>query len=189
MFWGISTGCFIVCMGVCVITGFRQFGWKWGQKSYMDAGEQTRDLFLSHGELSFRCADDWPSPPPAPSWRESESYDHNLELGVFRVYRRRETWYLGQRPAGALSEEQRRNLPHFYYGRHGWDFSFTRATFIFLVPVVPGLLIFLRSRLRARHKGFCINCGYDLRATPERCPECGFKPDAGTPLAAIKHAP
>ena len=43
--------------------------------------------------------------------------------------------------------------------------------------VVPGMqsAVWLRRQRtrRRRDRNLCMRCGYDLRATPERCPECG----------------
>jgi hypothetical protein len=43
---------------------------------------------------------------------------------------------------------------------------------VLLLPM--GLWAGIGWRQRRRVKaGHCVNCGYDLRATPEKCPECG----------------
>ncbi len=48
-------------------------------------------------------------------------------------------------------------------------------------PLPVGWLVAAhRSRVRQRLvAGQCVRCGYDLRATPERCPDCGAMPAAG----------
>jgi hypothetical protein len=60
--------------------------------------------------------------------------------------------------------------------------QFTRASATMInAPVAMTIALFLplawgvaalRRRRRAR-AGICPSCGYDCRATPERCPECG----------------
>jgi hypothetical protein len=59
----------------------------------------------------------------------------------------------------------------------------------FLLPFAAWWLRHLRHGHRLRH-GLCLSCGYDLRESPEKCPECGAgKPSqvpASRPTAVTK---
>ena len=59
-------------------------------------------------------------------------------------------------------------------------FQIWAAPFWLIVLVFATLPIFVAVRqLRASRRsirGLCSSCGYDLRATPDRCPECGTIP-------------
>jgi len=89
------------------------------------------------------------------------------------------------------------SMPSTPSWRNGGGFSFERRRFggsggavsgkvmaehlaipLYPLPLLSGLLPAWRigRRRRLRTLGRCVNCGYDLRATPDRCPECGTVP-------------
>ena len=78
---------------------------------------------------------------------------------------------------GAFIEIVRPTGPYFHefttipYGPIGWALA--------LLPAIR----FDHWWRRPRPSGLCPACGYDLRATPDRCPECGAAPSA-PPLPA-----
>jgi ABC-type Fe3+ transport system permease subunit len=60
------------------------------------------------------------------------------------------------------------------YRRRAWNFRYWPFAALFaLLPTCWLLLAPLRRRARRAKVGLCMRCGYDLRATPDRCPECG----------------
>jgi hypothetical protein len=94
-----------------------------------------------------------------PSWPGEEGFTHirGLPSGVGATdYSRRFLGFGGRREPNGRGFV---NVPYW---------------FIALVcAVLPMLTIRAAVRRRKARPGVCTTCGYDLRATPDRCPECG----------------
>jgi hypothetical protein len=114
-------------------------------------GPLDRSIRLSHI--------DWILHPPQPT----------VDSGPFVSVNRQGTQW---RFAGFMYQPGSLNGPAPYCGLVVplWEFVVILA----VMPVIR-CISWRRRRISARrHRaGLCPNCGYDLRATPDRCPECG----------------
>jgi hypothetical protein len=112
-------------------------------------------------------------PPQTPA-----EADHFIELmrdsGEMR-------WHVSHEP-GATIRGVSLGFHYYQAGRRlpdgspwsSFEFSVPWWPLIALSMVLPGWwFVRRRQQRRMARLGLCPNCGYDLRATPGRCPECG----------------
>jgi hypothetical protein len=123
-------------------------GYEW-LRSY---GPKYTVIFIDRGRLGLMLTDNAPSPTIAPTFDDTPNQQRALGF----VY---ETW-----------------------GRSHLEFLLVGIPFYALMTLAALLplswLVAARKRRHLSQRLLCRHCGYDLRATPDRCPECGT-PAAG----------
>jgi hypothetical protein len=64
-----------------------------------------------------------------------------------------------------------------YSGADAWRIISPAWLLCVVFAIVPTHWLVMRHRAKRGREACCVTCGYDLRATPDRCPECGTMPE------------
>lgn len=158
-----SAACVLLCIGFTTIW-FRSFGY-YDQLLY--AGGDARVDFSVTSDRGIVMLDVWSTSnhmreprwnldtyPSDDGWRFSypPGFRHGEEAPVDGGFNRAGFMFSPQSESGAV--------PHW--------------SLVVLTAVPPFARVLRRVRnVRRPGRGVCRTCGYDLRATPDRCPECG----------------
>jgi hypothetical protein len=157
----------VLFVAMCV--AWARWGWlghfdKWRRGTSNTGG----NVIVAGGKLYL-----WRIVSPAPWWRPAP-LSHTHEMGSFE-------------PAAILQVD----FLGFGFARNSGVFQGSPNietwiilplwSLVLLTAVLPlAWLVTSRRRRRRLREGCCAVCGFDLRATPERCPECGTVSSAKT---------
>lgn len=100
-------------------------------------------------------------------------------VGSYKDHFANPSWYFG--PSGFGWTDRKWLRPYYvHHSGPGYDqkvlvIPHWMVTVLLLAAGFPSILWFRNDRRRRKRLrgGLCPTCGFDLRATPQRCPECG----------------
>jgi hypothetical protein len=140
-----------------------------------ESGTDRIEVCSRRGELVAVHFPGWPAPPQtALVWEEAYPIPRAAPrwgpMGVGWDASTHFRWAGVEYASGTFRWPLNRWASRTPFRRFGISHAYPTA--LLAIPPLLTLRRLLRSR-RRRPAGTCRSCGYDLRATPDHCPECG----------------
>ncbi|MGD0462757.1 MAG: hypothetical protein ABSB74_09740 [Tepidisphaeraceae bacterium] len=171
LFNGLAALSLVLCVAMTALWARSYFVVESVFRSRWDATTQRFskvDIGWVDGEFTFYCERMAPPaqgffPPLNHGWQHSTTGFALAGLAGWHIKHQPRSYFIGAN----------RTL--------GWNETWTAAFRIWPIAafaaILPGYWLFAKIRqTRFARAGLCHFCGYDLRATPDRCPECGTIP-------------
>ena len=182
-----------VSLVLCVLTSalwlesYRHKDFVNWNSGWLNNGRRNREfeICIKRGSLEIGWErEDWNSPPPPNALDIERKWlvGRDAENDISSIFWQQDNIGLVDPKFGFAHYVGEFGGRSNFFGRVGW-IGTHRSTECVLLPIglFCGVLLWLPILQMIRHhrdwrrhsENACPNCGYDLRATPDRCPECG----------------
>jgi hypothetical protein len=190
IYLALTIFCFALCAMLGAMAGRSFWRTDRAERYVADDGSFGQDAVYSvPGRIGYEGNRVNVSPPTAPASREDRAIHRRAQLLRQQRILQGLQWRFSTRAGGPMIPSDWLGFRfQFRSGAGPWrPVQLPMAEWRIEIPYwflitltgVPAIIFLIRARrLKPMGPGRCERCGYDLRATPERCPECGAVPEA-----------